>query len=436
MANLDVRGIQPGPNLLLGVFPNREFEVVPSEEQLFTGEEKLVATESDQFAHNADYAHREHSSNVNILTPRCMLPMQLSKRISNPTTSRSRKVLFCPSLTKLGVQFQTNESQAAPRLVLIASQEPPQRVIEVLIDTFLQRFAGSAYFFLEPVSFRQSALLPFPPGHSSRPSASLLNAVYLWGSYLSSDAGHYTEDDFLALVLHNSVHDLSAIDAEGIIIQLIQTEVLLSFWYLNSCQPLQGRRHCSVALSLASSSGFQIHSVHQKSVADHPPTEISKALGSILLLDEYWVIASDIPSNFLFNPAPFPQPLRIFDDGFSGGSPSELSVIAGEGVRYEFRLVVDQLYADQMASDIILANVSDWGWAEPVLGPVISRLSLLYHQHASVAGPLVKYETTHHDPPLSLVHFLRDILAVGADDVNAISNCVYEYEGFTEAGRK
>ncbi|KAJ7113222.1 hypothetical protein C8R44DRAFT_741552 [Mycena epipterygia] len=77
--------------------------------------------------------------------------------------------------------------------------EPPTHVIAQLVNVFLERFVGSAYFFINHVQFRRSALLPFPFGHRNRPSPALLSATYLWGTVLAAftPSDPYTPEAFL-----------------------------------------------------------------------------------------------------------------------------------------------------------------------------------------------------------------------------------------------
>ncbi|KAJ7156543.1 hypothetical protein C8R43DRAFT_1125738 [Mycena crocata] len=123
-------------------------------------------------------------------------------------------------------------------------QEPPAQVIANFVDLFLERFAHSGYFFLDPTRFRRSALLPL--GHSDRPSPVLLSAVYMWGSVLS----HLAPDVFLSSALRN-LHQNSTGSDSSSILEIIQTEILISFYYLHAASPIQGRCHAAVAASLA-----------------------------------------------------------------------------------------------------------------------------------------------------------------------------------------
>ncbi|KAJ6607865.1 hypothetical protein B0H10DRAFT_539579 [Mycena sp. CBHHK59/15] len=123
-------------------------------------------------------------------------------------------------------------------------QEPPPDLISNLVDIFLNRFTNSGYFCLDPRKFRKRALLPLPFGHLERPSPALLSAVYLWGCVLSPiTLQHpYTEEAFLICVLQNIPQDLAAFSLNlRLVIETIQAEVLLSYYYLHTARPIQGR---------------------------------------------------------------------------------------------------------------------------------------------------------------------------------------------------
>ncbi|KAJ7479369.1 hypothetical protein B0H11DRAFT_2027155 [Mycena galericulata] len=196
--------------------------------------------------------------------------------------------------------------------------EPPHNLVTILVDVFLDRFCNSGYFFLEPLRFRQSALLPLPFGHRDRPSPALLSAVYLWGTVLSPvrPADAYTPDGFLLCVLQNIPHDLNNFGFGGnntpqLMLETIQAEVLLSFYYLHMAQHVQGRYHASVAASLALTADLHlIRSPHAQQAGSYPtfalgaqsllPPPVSaadeacriNAFWAVVILNNYWVAAS------------------------------------------------------------------------------------------------------------------------------------------------
>ncbi|KAJ6553449.1 hypothetical protein B0H10DRAFT_2242013 [Mycena sp. CBHHK59/15] len=194
-------------------------------------------------------------------------------------------------------------------------QEPPPDLISNLVDIFLNRFTNSGYFCLDPRKFRKRALLPLPFGHLERPSPALLSAVYLWGCVLSPiTLQHpYTEEAFLICVLQNIPQDLAAFSLNlRLVIETIQAEVLLSYYYLHTARPIQGRYHSAAAASLALSVGLQLLRSPQQYRELHPPfvlvqpllptesettteTERIDAFWSVVILNNYWVAAQGCP---------------------------------------------------------------------------------------------------------------------------------------------
>ncbi|KAJ7142876.1 hypothetical protein C8R44DRAFT_924598, partial [Mycena epipterygia] len=193
--------------------------------------------------------------------------------------------------------------------------EPPPNLIANLIDTFLDRFAGSGYFFIDPHRFRQSALLPLPFGHRDRPSPALLSAVYLWGSVLShvTPDAPYTPEAFLVCVLQNIPQDITGFGGNPkLVLQTIQAEVLVSFYYLHMASPVHGRYHSAVAASIAL--GAELHLIRSPQQPPQYPifalrtpllprpesssdeaTRIN-AWWAVVILNNYWVGAEGSPS--------------------------------------------------------------------------------------------------------------------------------------------
>lgn len=97
-----------------------------------------------------------------------------------------------------------------------------------------------------------------PIGDHARPTPSLLNAVYLWATYLSPALNTAHGFDESAL-LHDARHNLSK-DLAGShpfrVVHVIQAEILLSYYFLEHGKVLQGNYHANSALALSLSSGF------------------------------------------------------------------------------------------------------------------------------------------------------------------------------------
>ncbi|KAJ7458971.1 hypothetical protein FB451DRAFT_1182559 [Mycena latifolia] len=242
-------------------------------------------------------------------------------------------------------QPYTSPAQGQDILELF-NKEPPPDLIVNLVDNFLRRFVDSGYFFIDPLRFRASALLPLPFGHRDRPSPSLLSAVYLWGGALShiTPPGPYTPDAFLLCALENGPRDLTAIGANPqMVLETIQTEVLLSFYYLHTALPVEGRYHASVAASLAL--GADLHLIRSpQQNAPYPPFVLASpvlprpenaadeavrinAFWTVVLINNHWVGADGSPSAI-----PYGMPIDTPWPGSSQGGATITRFLNGSDV--------------------------------------------------------------------------------------------------------
>ncbi|KAF7298665.1 hypothetical protein MIND_00813700 [Mycena indigotica] len=181
-------------------------------------------------------------------------------------------------------------------------QEPTPEIAAELITAFLEKFAHSGHFFLDLTRFAQSALLPLPFGHPSRPSPALLSVIYLWGSLLSTSIPHHSNDStktFLCVTLQNLPADIRGFAIHPkLVLETIQAEILLSIYYLHSALPTQGRYHAATAASLAISAG--LHILRRVPIPNHclsnpqfpvsesllPPTE--DPIEAVERIDAFW----------------------------------------------------------------------------------------------------------------------------------------------------
>ncbi|KAJ6542536.1 Zn(2)-Cys(6) binuclear cluster domain-containing protein [Mycena vulgaris] len=237
---------------------------------------------------------------------------------------------------------RVNTPTSASSSSTLVLEEPPSDVIERLVDTFLGSFSQVG-FFLDPDTFRNSALLAFPFGHYHRPSPALLSAVYMWGSRLSPGPPHpvYNEDAFLVCTLQNIHQDLGGQHPQRVM-HGIQAEVLLSFYYLTLGRPVEGIYHSSAAVSLAISAGLHLIKSSQLPLQPcfgvletplPPPTDALEegerinAFWTVLVVNNYWVAAHGSPSAIPYHDTPIdtPWPLDVDDyassvSGFSSYS--------------------------------------------------------------------------------------------------------------------
>ncbi|KAJ7108973.1 hypothetical protein C8R43DRAFT_1243381 [Mycena crocata] len=194
--------------------------------------------------------------------------------------------------------------------------ETPPELTTPLVDIFLKRFAQDPFFFLKPTKLRDATLLPFPTtqvGVDPLP-ISLLNVVHLWAGRIASapiaDTG-YSEADLLERTAVSLARDMMITQHQPWILTIIQAEVLLSLYFLDSARVLEGRYYCGAVTSLALTLGlhrlastpstafpsFFLHSDLVMPQNDEHAKEMVHAFWSVVLLNNYWVAASGMPSS-------------------------------------------------------------------------------------------------------------------------------------------
>ncbi|KAF8066938.1 Zn(2)-Cys(6) binuclear cluster domain-containing protein [Lyophyllum atratum] len=196
-------------------------------------------------------------------------------------------------------------------------QEPPMDIMLLLVNTFYQHCPRFG-FFLNIDRFHQSFLLSLPIGHHARPTPSLLNAIYLWGSHLSPSLPEgFDEKTFLRNALYHLSKDLSSSHPQKIV-HGIQAEVLLSYYYLKHGKVLGGNYHANAAVSLSLSCGLhRIRTPGNPRSTSTPsgsprmltttlPTpadgteegERIDAFWAVLILNNYWIAIQESHSMF------------------------------------------------------------------------------------------------------------------------------------------
>ncbi|KAJ7340632.1 hypothetical protein DFH08DRAFT_1012715 [Mycena albidolilacea] len=214
-----------------------------------------------------------------------------------------------------------------------------------LLDLFLHHFARHPFFFLDPTQFQQTALLP------DLLTRSLPVAVALWATHVSENPlaeSVYSEEELLARAVHHVARDIAAGDTlPQRMLHMIQTEVLLSLYYLDYGRLLEANYHRAGATSLMFISGLhQLGASSQNLVVqgENIPIqmgaslriEMINAFWSVLLINNYCVAASDTPSSMPYDapintpwPTQFPSVapssvLFLDEDGVTGHSPLTL----------------------------------------------------------------------------------------------------------------
>jgi hypothetical protein len=169
---------------------------------------------------------------------------------------------------------------------------------------------------LDPTQFQKTALLP------DLMPRSLLVAVALWATHVSENPlaeSVYSEEELLARTVHHVARDIAAGDAlPQHMLHIIQTEVLLSLYYLDYGRLLEANYHRAGATSLVFISGLhQLGASSQNLVVqgENIPIqmgaslrmEMINAFWSVLLINNYCVAASNTPSSMPYD-APITTP--------------------------------------------------------------------------------------------------------------------------------
>ncbi|KAJ6564047.1 hypothetical protein B0H19DRAFT_1233176 [Mycena capillaripes] len=211
---------------------------------------------------------------------------------------------------------ESSDQDSSSRATTPESYVASQNIQEPALEIIKKLFTGSGYFFFDPLKFCSSVLLPLPFGHINRPSPALLSAVYLWGCVLSPILPD-GENTFLLSALHHLPADIRGIAAQPkLILDTIQTEILLSLYYLHTALPVQGRYHAAAAASLALVVG--LNQQHNPNEQDSfalggqllPPAadalEVAErvdAFWSVVIMNNYWAAAQGSPSPVPYGPS-------------------------------------------------------------------------------------------------------------------------------------
>ncbi|KAJ7467687.1 hypothetical protein FB451DRAFT_1178059 [Mycena latifolia] len=211
---------------------------------------------------------------------------------------------------------QTPLQHSPPRSCIFLNWLKPEMSIVISIiqsqcslDIFLLHFSPRHFFFLDSSPFQQAF-------DAHPPISPLLHAMYLSASRLSSKAASellLSEAQLLARTGDHLARAVGACHAHAIL-QIIQAAVLLSLYYLDAGRLVEGRYHCAGATSLAFSAG--LHQLGAAPRALTPPfvfapvaqdtsreREHIAAFWSVVLLNNYLVVAAGVPSSIPTDPS-------------------------------------------------------------------------------------------------------------------------------------
>ncbi|KAJ7776942.1 hypothetical protein DFH07DRAFT_951559 [Mycena maculata] len=295
----------------------------------------------------------------------------------------------------------------------IPIQDRPFDLITRLLENSMNGAGKCGFFFLDPAILSSSGSQSH---HQTQPSIALLNVSHLWGSILypkTLDAG-YMEDGFLRLVLRNLSGDLEAASLDPtLVVQTIQTEVLLSYYYLYAACPVEGRYHCAIAVSLALGAGLNTlgPALHQRRKV-YPPFSLAtpdilplagnsveetyrvKAFWAVLVLNNYWVAAYGFPSAMPTGiPIDTPWPS-------SAGGGATISTFLNGCDLHGFSPTGLVAKASALLEQVIAFSVSTADTPDP--RTLDSFASISTRSRASLP-PL------SGDPPLVIAHVLTDV---------------------------
>lgn len=158
-------------------------------------------------------------------------------------------------------------------------------------------FATEVGFFLDPDRFVRAALQPHNIGHHLRPCPSLLYAVCLWASIsFEPTARRPFEETCLSFALRLVTEDLAGSHPHKYL-HVMQAEVLLSTFFLNNRQMVEGLYHANAAASLAVSTKCNfIRSaslMHKPSGDAVDEGEWIDGFWTTVTLSNYWVLVNE-----------------------------------------------------------------------------------------------------------------------------------------------
>ncbi len=143
-------------------------------------------------------------------------------------------------------------------------------------------------FFLNPSRFVHGA--------AARPANdALMNAVYLWGSRLSTSTILRARETQFADRATQAIAGTTLATQSMAVLHTIQAEVLLANYFFSTNRLLEGRYHCLAAVALVTGSRF--HQLDVNSMRSDPvgAGEAIRAFWTVLAVDNVWASAMNSP---------------------------------------------------------------------------------------------------------------------------------------------
>ncbi|KAG9224359.1 hypothetical protein CCMSSC00406_0007867 [Pleurotus cornucopiae] len=207
----------------------------------------------------------------------------------------------------------------------LRQEEPPAAIMQALAHTFVHHSTEIGGFLdtarlLEAVDH---------PDADARPIPALMVAVYLWGIRLSDSAEF---NDYEGLYLSRAVDQAAQslpLDRPRKVLQKIQAEILLAYYFFSKGRNIEGRYHTSIAVGLVL--GSQLHKYGGSEQGEGicatiwTPTmdpiehrERIDAVWAAVVLTNTWTAALVAPSDIPFNSPGFtidtPWPSDTYGD--------------------------------------------------------------------------------------------------------------------------
>ncbi|KAJ7214852.1 hypothetical protein GGX14DRAFT_609532 [Mycena pura] len=251
---------------------------------LFSREEELGADRVLLRQPYSDYA----SLSSNIGKPYFLLEesFQVSNTVIGPEYSEGPTNTLTPGSIEVASRDMNATRYAS-------ADSTPSLIWATRVDVFLNRFAQHQFFFLDPAELKKAVLSPVPAALSHRDvlSSGLSNTVFLWTSSISqnfiADSG-YSHEDLLSQTLSAIAGDAMSIDSRHRALQIMQAEVLLSLYYMETGRFLEGPLPLEF---LRLSSSLPVGADNTRSA------QSINAVWSIVILNNYWVAVSGVPSS-------------------------------------------------------------------------------------------------------------------------------------------
>jgi hypothetical protein len=168
------------------------------------------------------------------------------------------------------------------------------------IRTFVQS-PSEFGFFMDKSRFQAIAFSP----NTSTISPSLVDTVCLWGNFIANPSSN-NQAALLSRAIQSSSQAVSRLGMHPErLVQCIQAEVLLAFYFFYGGRTLEGRYHTCTAVSLILSSGLhQIRSSRLPNSSLLPPPrdaveegERINAFWTVFVLNNCWTTVDGTPSN-------------------------------------------------------------------------------------------------------------------------------------------